>query len=111
MWIGVETSTRACGEVAPVLIAEQGGRVSGFFTLRMISADRAEIVLNAVHPDAQGQGIYGRLLDRVMALCTAAGRKHISVSTQIINIPAQRAWARRGFRLENSLYTLHKWFD
>ncbi len=99
----------------PMLLAETApGQITGFLSLWLGGTEPqavAEIVLNAVHPDAQGQGIYGRLLDRGLALCRAAGQARVTVSTQLPNLPVQRAWVRRGFRLERSLYTLHKWFD
>lgn len=99
----------------PMLLAETArGQALGFLALRLGGAGMeatADIVLNAVHPEAQGQGIYGRLLDRGLALCRAAGQGRVTVSTQLPNLPVQRAWVRRGFRLERSLYTLHKWFD
>ena len=116
-----ETCARGSGAgggavATPMLLAETAGgaRALGFLSLRLGGAgmeDTADIVLNAVHPEAQGQGIYGRLLDRGLALCRAAGQARVTVSTQLPNLPVQRAWVRRGFRLERSLYTLHKWFD
>ncbi len=105
-------STAACANLrTPVLVAEQGGRIVAFSTLRLNSDTEIEIVLNGVHPDVQRGGLYGRMIDRGMQCGIELGCTRVTLSTQIINIPVQRAWARRGFRLENSLYTLHKWFD
>lgn len=95
----------------PVLVAEQGGRIVAFSTLRLNSDTEIEIVLNGVHPDVQRGGLYGRMIDRGMRCGLDLGCTRVTLSTQIINIPVQKAWARRGFRLERSLYTLHKWFD
>jgi len=110
-----ETCARGGGAAAtPMLLAETAwGQALGFLSLRLGETEpqAADIVLNAVHPEAQGQGIYGRLLDRGLALCGAAGQARVTVSTQLPNLPVQRAWVRRCFRLERSLYTLHKWFD
>jgi len=34
----------------------------------------------------------------------------MQLSTQITNVPVQNTWMRLGFRLQESCYTLHKWF-
>ena len=98
-------------EGAAVTAVKIDGVLHEFSSIPGVVEDTTDIVLNAVHPEAQGQGIYGRLLDRGLALCRAAGQARVTVSTQLPNLPVQRAWVRRGFRLERSLYTLHKWFD
>lgn len=66
-----------------------------------------EIVLNGVHPDASGAGIYGDLITHVQSYGRENGYKRIVVSTQIENRPVQRAWVRRGFQLQWSLNTIH----
>lgn len=101
-----ERSIATTSPLMPALVAETEGRIAGFLTLRL---DQAEIVLNAVRPEAQGKGIYGRLLDQALHLLQGAGSARALISTQLTNIPVQRAWARRGFRLQRSLCTLHKW--
>jgi ribosomal protein S18 acetylase RimI-like enzyme len=102
-----ELSIARTGEGTPALVVEHSGRLVAFLTTRL---DVSEIVLNAVRPEAQGGGIYGRLIDRSLLILRDAGCGRAVVSTQINNIAVQRAWCNRGFRLARSLYTLHKWF-
>lgn len=103
-------SVQETTETTPVLVAERSGRLGGFMTLHLSDDKTGEIVLNSVAPDAQGEGLYGRLVDRALMHLAAEGLSRATVSTQINNIPVQRAWGRRGFRMSRSLYTLHRWF-
>lgn len=102
-----QTSIARTDATSPALVAEHAGRPVAFLTSRL---DLAEIVLMGVRPEAQGGGIYGRLLDHGLGILRAGGCARAVVSTQVTNIAVQRAWCRRGFRLTRSLYTLHKWF-
>jgi ribosomal protein S18 acetylase RimI-like enzyme len=106
-----QTSVACCDPAtAPALVGEVSGQIAGFLTLRFNSEHEAEIVLNAVHPDARSRGLYGRMVDHGLAVTWQAGRRQVVVSTQVNNIAVQKAWARRGFRMQRSFYTLHKWF-
>lgn len=100
-------SIAATDATTPALVLETAAGLAAFLTTRL---DLCEIVLVGVHPAAQGGGVYGRLIDRGLRLLQGAGCPRVVVSTQITNIAVQRAWARRGFRPDRSLYTLHKWF-
>lgn len=102
-----ENSIAHCTAKTPALVALAGSQIVAFLTLNL---DSAEIVLNAVHPEAQGRGTYGRLVDRAIETGRNAGLTQLIVSTQLNNIASQRTWARRGFRILHSLHTLHKWF-
>ncbi|WP_255005761.1 GNAT family N-acetyltransferase [Roseovarius sp. M141] len=106
-----ENSIKGCGPKAPACVAERADRILGFMTMRMNSDTEAEIILNGVHPSAQGEGIYGRILASSMALLKVAGRTRVVTSTQVNNITVQRAWGRQGLRMARSYYTLHKWFN
>lgn len=96
-------------ELAIVLICE--GRVGGFLTLRHNHQAKVEIVLNAIHPELQRRGLYQRLLEDAVVTGQRLGADTIIVSTQVNNVPVQRAWAALGFRLTNALHTFHKWYD
>ncbi len=95
----------------PVLVAHTAEQVVGFLSARHTNDTCADIALNAVMPQVQGQGIYGALLDRAMQQMAAAGYQEVTISTQVNNVPVQRAWGKRGFRMQSSCYTLHKWMD
>ncbi|MEE4237753.1 MAG: GNAT family N-acetyltransferase [Anderseniella sp.] len=105
-----ETSTASTSPAAPALVAERGGKVVGFLTLRSNSPEEMEIVLNAMAPASQGQGIYGMLVDAALALAKANDSLRVITSTQINNYAVQRVWTRFGFFYYRSLYTFHKWF-
>jgi GNAT superfamily N-acetyltransferase len=94
-----------------VLVAEDQSRILGFLTLRRNSPEEAEIVLNGVLPSAQRRGIYRSLVLEAMRWALARGCRTLLVSTQLVNIPVQKAWACLGFTLTAAWYTFHKWFD
>ncbi len=93
-----------------VLIAELDGRVAGFATLRYNSDQEGEGVLFGVAPFAQGKGVYRSFIIRSLQWFKDHGRSSMVVSTQVTNIPVQKVWARCGFEMDHSFYTLHKWF-
>lgn len=92
-------------------VALEAGHVVGFLTWRRSSADRGEIVLNAVHPSARRRGHYSRLLQTALAHTASAGIDTCMVSTHLANWPVQRAWARAGFRPLRGLHTFHLWLE
>jgi GNAT superfamily N-acetyltransferase len=95
-----------------VLVAEYpAGTVGGFATLRMNHEGEGEGVLFGVHPSAEGRGIYWSFMVKAMEWCRQRGATKMVVSTQITNLAVQKVWARLGFELVRSYYTLHLWND
>ena len=93
-----------------VLVVEGEGRLDGFATLRMNNPEEGEGVLFGVAPHAQGKGIYQSMMIGGMEWVRDNGAKQMVVSTQVINVAVQKVWARLGFEMDRSYYTLHKWF-
>jgi len=93
-----------------VLVAAMDGRVIGFLTLRLNSAEEAEGGLLAVAPEAQGRGIGRSLMVGGIQWCKARGTARMVISTQITNIVVQKMWTRLGFEPSKAFYTFHKWF-
>lgn len=93
-----------------VLVVENENRLDAFATLRMNSEREGEGVLFGVAPHAQGQGMYRSMMIEGMRWCKAQDAERMVVSTQITNIAVQKVWARLGFEMDYSYYTLHKWF-
>ncbi|MGH8063035.1 MAG: GNAT family N-acetyltransferase [Pseudoxanthomonas sp.] len=89
-------------------VVKRAGDAIGFATCRA-DAKRAEveILLNAVHPDYSGQGIYTRLVAAMMNEYRHAGIRTIRVSTQAWNCRVQRAWIRLGLLPHHALDTYH----
>lgn len=106
-----ESSARSASDVAPVMLAERDGQVAGFLTMRRNSPDEFEIVLNAVHPESQGCGLYAALVASSLITSWEAGVASVISSTQINNYAVQRVWSRLGFCHYRSSYTFHKWFE
>ncbi len=77
------------------------------FALVAFDGDLAEIELNGIHPDAQGQGAYSALLEWLSNHLAERGVKKLCISTQIQNERVIRAWIRSGFNLDFSLNTVH----
>jgi GNAT superfamily N-acetyltransferase len=93
-----------------VLVAEIGGRVAGFATLRLTSPQEVEGLLYAVAPESQGKGICRLFMIRSLQWCRAQGAKRMVISTQVTNVSMQKVWCRTGFEPSHSYYTFHKWF-
>jgi len=109
----VDWARRSCADKSvadEVFVADDGGTLGGFATLRFNDATEGEGVLFGVHPNYQGKGIYRDFMITGMRWCLEHGRGRMIVSTQINNYTVQRAWVRLGFRHYRSFYTLHKWF-
>lgn len=93
-----------------VLVAEIGGKVAGFATLRLNSPQEVEGLLYAVAPESQGKGICRLFMIRSLQWCRAQGAKRMVISTQVTNVSMQKVWCRTGFEPSHSYYTFHKWF-
>jgi hypothetical protein len=91
-----------------VWVARRHGTMIGFICCDDRAAeDVCEIVLNGVNPAHAGGGVYGDLVRHVQRHFASLGRYELKVSTQIINVAVQRAWAREGFALATSMQTFH----
>ena len=110
----ISWAERSCGPNAiadEVLIAELDGAIGGFLTLRFPHPLEGEGALFAVSPAAQGQGIGQALMVHAMQWFRVRNANTMVISTQIINIAAQKSWARVGFEMSHAYYTFHKWFE
>jgi GNAT superfamily N-acetyltransferase len=101
------TTDQAADEV---LVAEIGGKVAGFATLRLNSPQEVEGLLFAVAPESQGKGICRLFMIRSLQWCRAQGAERMVISTQVTNVSMQKVWCRTGFEPSHSYYTFHKWF-
>jgi GNAT superfamily N-acetyltransferase len=109
----VDWAHRSCRDkkvADEVFVADDGGTLGGFATVRFNDATEGEGILFGVHPKYQGKGIYRDFMITGMRWCLDHGRTRMIVSTQINNYTVQRAWVRLGFLHYRSFYTLHKWF-
>lgn len=107
-------AARSCGSskiADEVLVAELDGTIEGFLTLRFLDLQEGEAALFAVAPTAQGLGIGQALMIHAMQWFRSRNATRMLISTQIINIAAQKSWARVGFEMSHAYYTFHKWFD
>ena len=93
------------------VVASRGETLLAFLTMCSHASDSYEIVLNAVDPAFQSNGIYRALLRAARKITDAPDGARLSISTQINNYAVQRVWSRVGLVHERSLYTFHKWFD
>jgi GNAT superfamily N-acetyltransferase len=107
-------AARSCGSSTiadEVLVAELNGTIEGFLTLRFTNPQVGEGALFAVAPAAQGLGIGQALMIHAMQWFHSRNTDRMLISTQIINIAAQKSWTRVGFEMSHACYTFHKWFD
>jgi hypothetical protein len=91
---------------ATVVLVHQTEVVDGFLSLN-INDGVAEIVLNAVDPSAQNQGVYQRLLDGTVRIAYENNYKKIITSTQLTNYKVMRVWTKNKFSIFLSLNTVH----
>ena len=92
-------------ERAVFVLAEQDVPVA----LAAVAFEGGQSVINlaGVASAARRRGVYARLLDGVEQAAHERGCTSLSITTQVDNIPAQRAWARRGWLPISALYTFH----
>jgi ribosomal protein S18 acetylase RimI-like enzyme len=88
-----------------LLVAEQDGHVIGYAFTAMEGYDYKSLRGPAallhdllVDPDHRGHGVGGRLLDETLSIVQMRGARQIVLSTAERNEPAQRLFARMGFR-------------
>ncbi|MFE0502226.1 GNAT family N-acetyltransferase [Lysobacter soli] len=87
-------------------VVSDEGTVAGFATCD-VAESSVEIVLNAVHPDFERRGLYGKLLRHIQHHYAQQSVKELLISTQIWNYTVQRQWARAGLRLFKAYDTYH----
>jgi dTDP-4-amino-4,6-dideoxy-D-galactose acyltransferase len=87
------------------------GKIAGFVSARMASADAGRIELVAVSPAFQGKGVGARLLDETAAELAARGARTVVVVTQGSQTAAVRLYERAGFRTRSVGLWFHRWFS
>ena len=92
-----------------VVVAELEGEVAGFGLVRRAEADAADGTLYGVAPADRGRGIYPALVSAAMRWARRQGCRVFLESTQVTNRASQKVWARLGFEISESFYTLHRW--
>lgn len=103
-----ESHILAQNDMAPAFVATRSDKVIGFLTCVIKKTEGAlEVLLNAVEMEERRRGVYSMLLERAIALAADAGCRELRISTQVANIPVQRAWAKMGLRIYKALDTYH----
>lgn len=104
-------SCRLPGEGEGVLVAEDAGKIVGFVTMKFNSPEEGEGVLDAVASAYRGQRVHGALNRERLRWFRGRGAHRMVISTQVINVSAQRSWQRLGLKPHSAICTFHKWFD
>ncbi len=78
------------------LVALDGAAVRGYAGL-CDYPDEAWVQTLAVAPDAQGQGLGGRLLRALLEVAEALGQRTVALEVRADNAAAQALYARHGF--------------
>ena len=92
-----------------ILVLTAQGDVAAFAVLKKLDEGDFDGVLFAVHPEHQGRGLHGRLVDLSMNWGAREGFSRMVYSTQLANVAAQRALCHRAFEPFASCHTLHAW--
>lgn len=108
-WAETSVSRPEDGKIVDVV--ENDDQIVGFCTLKLLNEANANIELNGIMPENQGNGLYSYLIEKTIRTSQEIGAEHTKISTQINNYAVQKVWARCGFFHERSVYTFHKWFD
>jgi ribosomal protein S18 acetylase RimI-like enzyme len=106
-WITRLLLTPSSDQISLGTASEQ--KLAGFLVGQPRENGASEIVLNAVSPDCRRAGHYSALLGEYLHRAEKRGDREVVISTQLQNYPVQRIWARAGFVLYSSFYTLHRW--
>lgn len=89
-------------------VAVKDAKVVGFLTCATSSSGKSlEVLLNAVDAEQRRQGIYSHLLLTALAHANRIGCQELCISTQLSNIPVQRAWSRIGLTIASAMNTYH----
>jgi GNAT superfamily N-acetyltransferase len=99
-----------------VVVAEAGGEVVGFATVKRTSKVEADAVLFAVAPGAERHGVYradlyAALMLRSLRWARGEGARRMTTSTQLTNVAVQKLWQRTGFEPSRAELTFHLWLD
>ena len=78
-------------------VAERDGGICGVIVFRSM-ADEAEILNLAVDARQRRQGIGGRLIEKAVAECKAAGVRRVFLEVRESNEGARRFYASAGFK-------------
>ena len=89
-----------------VMVAIRGNNICGFIATSVGHND-AEILLNAVDPHFQRQGVYRYMLQTVCSQMKDLGMSSVTISSQITNIRVINAWIKQGFKFSHALNTFH----
>ncbi|MFE9850185.1 GNAT family N-acetyltransferase [Streptomyces sp. NPDC005576] len=96
-------------DTSTLLVARVDGVVVGTLTLVMsplLSGLRAHIEDVVVDADARGHGVGGVLIDKALALASAAGARTVDLTSRPSREAANRLYERAGFRRRES--TVHR---
>jgi [ribosomal protein S18]-alanine N-acetyltransferase len=77
-------------------VLEQDSRVIGHGLLWWTGGE-AEVASVAIHPEARGGGLGGRILDALLAEAGVRGVEQVFLEVRESNAPARALYARRGF--------------
>lgn len=103
-----ENHIRGQGDRAPAFVATRESRLIGFLTCTVEeSRNTMEVLLNAVDSEERRRGVYSMMLNSAMEYAEHMGCRELRVSTQLANIPVQRAWCKLGLRIYRALDTYH----
>ena len=92
-----------------MVVARNGGKVSGFLQLLVSGDGVLTIDLIGVDASARGRGVGAAM--SAFAEREIPGVKTIRVGTQVANVPSIRLYERLGFRLVSAQYVLHYHLD
>ncbi len=88
-----------------ILLDAEGSAIG--FGLLDHSSEAPDVRLAAMHPDAQGAGLYRHVLGALMAEVMDRGASGLRISTQSANVKVMQAWSRIGFVPTATYATYH----
>ena len=98
-YVGNLVAYTGCGSFAPEAscVARASDRMTGLALVTSIRPGVAHLAQLAVHPDAAGYGLGGRLLDASMDRAVAAGSRRMTLLVEESSPAAMRLYGSRGF--------------
>jgi GNAT superfamily N-acetyltransferase len=99
------------GVVDYVFVIELEDKIVGFRAFRFISPHQGEFVLAGISPAVRRRGVFKATSNLGFEWCKSIGVTELRTSTHLLNIAIQNTCTQMGYKLSDSLYTFHKWFD
>jgi GNAT superfamily N-acetyltransferase len=94
-----------------VFMAEAGGALVGFLTLKRNGPEECQPMLSGIRRQSRQHGVYRLLIRRGLEWARSLGAVRSVAAVHVANVGVLRTLGRLGYEPAYGYYTFHKWFD